>query len=214
MRPGDYVVGQRIMLDDNNNPIVIGSAHRVQDELEKTLREMADERKQNRMEHVIVAHRDSYGWKLPQEKLEQRAALVLRYKGVRPIWIFQDHRWVKYKRCIDFKSPGMHIRCVDDNNDICVFDPDKVTIATQDERTRHIAVIRQKQLRKDINSLNARSIELRKRALQLEEHIGSLGKEADRIDKLLRRSDAESRRHNRKWRHKKDEQSVKNRPRV
>lgn len=214
MRKEDFNVGSKIVLDDNNNPTVIGAVHKapVQDDLEKTLQEWLEESKKRRVEHTIATHRDAYGWRLPREKLEQRADLILRYKGIGPIWILKDHKWVRFKRCLDFKSPDIHIRCVDKDDSIHVFNPDAVTIATQDERTRHIAVIRQKQLRKDITGLHTKSVELRKCTLQLEEHAGSLEKEVDRIDRLLKRSDAEEQRRNRKWRQKKHGRFTKSSP--
>lgn len=212
MKAGDYVVGQKIVLDCDNNPTVIGSAHRVHDTLVKTLEEIAAERKQQRIDHVVATHQSSFGWRLPKNKMVQRADLVLRYKGVGPIWIFKDHKWVKFKRCLDFHSRDLHVRCVDYNDDIQVFDPDVVTIATQDERTRHIAIIRQKQLCKDVGNLHSKAAELHKQATQLEQRAVNLEKEADRIDRLLKRSDAEMNRRTRQWRQRKLETFVKDNP--
>lgn len=205
MKAGDYVVEQKIVLDESNNPVVIGSAHRVQDELAKTLEEMAADLKKQRVARTIVQHEDTYGWRLSDEKLEQRADLILRYKGVGPIWIWKNRKWIKFKRCLDFKCPDLHIRCVDKNDDLHIFNPDEVTIATQDERTRHIAVIRQKQLRKDIESLRVGAMDLRKRASGIEQKAGELEVEADRIERLLKRSDAEEQRRKRNRRQKYEE---------
>ncbi len=202
MKAGDYVLDQKIVFDRNNNPTVVGSAHLVENSLSKTLKEIAVDHKKKRVALTIAQHEDTYGWRLSKEELEQRADLILRYKNVGPIWIWKDHKWLKFKRCLDFKCPDMHIRCVDNKDDLHIFNPDEVTIATQDERTRHIAIIRQKQLRKDIESLRVTGIDLRKRASSIEQRAGALEEEVDRIERLLKRSNAEEQRRKRHRRRK------------
>jgi len=202
MQSGEYILGQKIRFDRKNVPTVYGSAHRVEEEMGKTLEEMAADHKKRRLEQTMAQHQSAYGWRLSPEKLEQRANLVLRYKGVGPIWILKGNQWIRFKRCLDFKCPDLQVRCVDKNDDLHIFNPDEVTIATQSERTRHIADTQQKQLRRGVAMLRATAESIIQKASALEV-------EADRIDKLFRRAESEERRQKRRSRNERTEKYKK-----
>lgn len=189
MRAGEFVVNQEIALDDagnpildeDGNPIVTGSACRADEELRVTLEEMATAQKKRRIERTLAGKANAFGRRLSRDKLEQRAGLIMRYKGVEPIWIKpKGSDWLKFKMCLDFNSPDMHVRCVDSNDNLHIFDPDVVMIATQDERTRGFAMDRQEVIDKSISVLREAATALKKEAATMEERLSRLEKETDK----------------------------------
>lgn len=145
-------------------------------ELRVTLEEMANAQRRRRIERTLVGKADAFGWRLPPDKLEQRAFLIMRYKGMTPIWVRPENgEWYKFKMCLDFDSPDLHMRCVDFNEDLHIFDPDKISIATQDARTRQFAQDRQEVADKNIKML-------REAAGALQEEASRLGRKIDRLE--------------------------------
>ncbi len=201
MSAGEYVVKQHIAVDKDEKPLLDGDGvpivtHAVrqrtaaddkleegelEDGLRVTLEEMAESNKRTRVEKELAVQVNTFGYRLPREKQKQREKLIMRYKGVEPIWIQpKDGDWRKYKLCLDFDSPDMHIRCVDDNDDLHIFDPDQVEIATADERTRGFAADRQAVLDKNIEALREAVSTLREEAAVIEERVDKLEKETEK----------------------------------
>jgi DNA repair exonuclease SbcCD ATPase subunit len=184
MQAGDYVhdFGKEVVGDDGSS-VIVGSVHRVEEGLHATLEEIAEAERRRRIKRTLAGKADAYGWRLPRNKLEQRARLIMRYKGVEPIWIRKKDengkwQWLKFKMCLDFDSPDMHVRCVDRSDNLHVFNPDEVIIATQDERTRGFALDRQETIVKNIEALREAAGSLREEASTLEEKLSEIEKEA------------------------------------
>ena len=184
MRAGEYVYDSKVVTDDDGDVIVVGSVHRVEDGLRVTLGEIAAAEKKRRIKRTLIGKADAYGWRLPRHKLEQRARLIMRYKGVEPIWIRKKDKngwqWLKFKTCLDFDSPDMYVRCVDRNDDVHIFNPDEVMIATQDERTREFALDRQETIVRNIEALHEAAAALKEEGAVMEERIIKLEKDIDR----------------------------------
>jgi len=168
-----------------------------------TLADMAEQLKERRVERTKAVLSDgfidTYGWRLSAEEVEKRAQL-LRYKNIGPIWIAKKHtnKWTRFKRCLDFNSPDLHMRCVDDNNDLHVFDPEEVNIESSSERLLRIAKYQLEELEKAQAALTQEISYLGRRVEILLHRQKGINQKAERVKEMVTRSATEESRERRR----------------
>lgn len=173
----------------------------AQEVCREVLRNVASDTRESRWRLLLAHLESSYGRRMSPAKLEQRANLVLKYKGQGPLWLSKHgtSEVLCVKKCIDFAAPGLFIRCLGKNDELLVLDPDKYRIENETERACRVAEQSLEKANRDLALLQESLRNTRAYAESLEQRITAINARISKSHACLTRVKERNQKPRQRW---------------